>query len=249
MSRSKKKFSESEKEAIIKDLMPFIKYTAYRYQWRVPPQLTVDDLISVGVIGLLDAIEKFDPSKKVKLKTYAEFRIKGSMLDEIRANDWAPKTLRKKFNDIKAAYGEIERREGRPATEEEVAEKLGMTTDELFDALNKANNSVMLSIEEFEDMKANSNGGGYDIHEYLADPEAESPLDEAEKKDCQAYLASIINELPEKERLVLSLYYYEELTFKEIGLIMDLTESRICQLHSQALMKLKGKVSSGAFAV
>jgi len=242
MSRSKNRMKESEKEAVIREMMPFIKYTAYRYQWRMPPQMTVDDLISVGIIGLLDAIDKYDPSKKAKLKTYAEFRIRGAMLDEIRSNDWAPKTLRKKYNDIRAAYATVEKREGRLATEEEVAEYLGISVDELFDTMNRANNSVMISIEELEDIKANANGGDYDIDEYLPDPDGNTPLEEAERNDQKRYLASLISRLPEKEKLVLSLYYFEELTFKEIGHILNLTESRICQLHAQALTKLKAEI-------
>lgn len=247
MSESKTVFSEKEKEELIREMTPFIKYTAYRYQWRVPPQLTVDDLISVGIMGLLDAINKYDPAKKTKLKTYAEFRIKGAMLDELRSNDWVSKTLRKKFNDIKAAYGEIERKKDRPATEEEAAEMLGIAVDELRDVLTKVNNSMMISIEELEAMRSSSKGGAYDIHEYLLDPDAPTPLEKAEENDLRRYLGSLIDRLPENEKLVLSLYYYEELTFKEIGAILGRTESRICQVHSQALLRLKSKLSTEHF--
>ncbi|MGE5892971.1 MAG: sigma-70 family RNA polymerase sigma factor [bacterium] len=238
-AKGKKKREKINKESVIMEMMPFIKYTAYRYQWKLPPQMTVDDLISSGIIGLLDAIEKFDPSKNVKIKTYAEFRIKGAMLDEIRANDWAPKTLRKRMNDIKAAYAEIESIEGRRATEEEVADRLGMTLEELFDTLNQSNSAVMVSIEEMSEMRSSSSGEESDIYEYLTDPGAQTPLDVAEKNDRVAQLAGMINELEEKERLVITLYYYEEMTFKEIGIILNLTESRICQIHSHALRKLK----------
>lgn len=228
------------KEEVIQEMMPYIKYTAYRYQWKIPPQLTVDDLVSAGVMGLLDAIDKFDSAKNVKLKTYAEFRIKGAILDEIRANDWAPKTLRQKMSLIKAAYADIERAEGRTATEEEVAERLGMPLHELLETLQRSNSAAVVSLEELgETWAASSGGDSADVYEHIADPDAESPLEVAERKARQSRLADMINELEEKERLVVALYYYEEMTLKEIGLILDLTESRICQIHSQALAKLK----------
>lgn len=237
MARKTKKVDD--REAIINEIMPYIKYTAYRYQWKLPPQMTVDDLISAGTIGLLDAIDKYDPSKNAKLKTYAEFRIRGAMLDEIRANDWAPKTLRKKMNDIRAAYTEVESIEGRQASDDEVAEKLGITLGELYSTLQQGSCSVMMSIEEMGEVRASLGDCDVDAYDFISDPDEITPLEMIEKKQLQNHLASLINSLEEKERLVVALYYYEELTFKEIGNILGLTESRICQIHSRALSKME----------
>jgi len=246
MARKISRKKVDEREEIIQEIMPYIKYTAFRYQWKLPPQMTVDDLISAGTIGLLDAIEKYDPAKNAKLKTYAEFRIRGAMLDEIRANDWAPKTLRKKMNDIRAAYTEVEMTEGRTASEEEVAQKLGITTGELSCTLQKGNSSVMMSIEEMSEIRSCLGDSDADAYDFLSNPEAISPLESVEANELQECIASLINSLEEKERLVIALYYYEELTFKEIGSILGLTESRICQIHSKALTMMR---TSGAYVM
>lgn len=239
MARKGKMNKTDDREAIIHEIMPYIKYTAYRYQWKLPPQMTVDDLISAGTIGLLDAIDKYDAEKNAKLKTYAEFRIRGAMLDEIRANDWAPKTLRKKMNDIRAAYSEVEATEGRHASEDEIAEKLGITLSEMHNTLQQGNNSVMMSIEEMGELRASLGDSDVDAYDFLTDPEETTPLEMIEEKELRNHLASLINSLEEKERLVVTLYYYEELTFKEIGSILGLTESRICQIHSRSLAKME----------
>ncbi|RMG75038.1 MAG: FliA/WhiG family RNA polymerase sigma factor [Nitrospirae bacterium] len=231
--------TEEEKEQIIQEMLPYIKYTAYRLSWRLPPQLTVDDLISAGIIGLLDAIEKFNPSKQATLKTYAEYRIKGAMLDELRAAEWIPKHLQKKINDMKNTYSELEKRFGRPPSEEEVAEEMGVDVEEVFKILNSAHRSTTLSIEGISQKIDNKNDGDYNIYEHLEDDSSPNPLKIIEDKEKKKILADKIRTLPEREQLILSLYYWEELTFKEIGEVLGVSESRVSQLHSQALMRLK----------
>ncbi len=233
---------EGEKERIIKDLLPYIKYTAYRIAWRLPPQLTVDDLVSVGIIGLLDAIDRYDPSRQANLKTYAEYRIKGSMLDELRAAEWTPKHLQKKINTIKATYSSLEQKLGRPPSEEEVAEELDIDLDELFKLLNNANASISISLDEIESRVDRNGNGDYNIHDHIRDDKSDDPLTELEKADSRKHLKKAITRLPEREQMILSLYYWEELTFREIGQILQISESRVSQLHSQALIRIRGHV-------
>lgn len=231
-------FSEEDKERIIRDFLPYIKYSASRLSWRLPPQLTVEDLVSAGLMGLLDALEKFEPGR-VKLKTYAEFRIKGAMLDELRAMDWMPRSTKKKIKEIKNTHSKLEKELGRMPGDEEIAEALNITIDEYYKTLYEANGAISLRFEDFEE----SGGEGMHILECIADRNAKSPLALLEAEDQKRVLAGYISELPEKEKLLLSLYYWEELTMKEIGRIMKLTEGRVCQLHSQALIRLKAKLA------
>jgi RNA polymerase sigma factor for flagellar operon FliA len=234
----KTELSEAEKEKIINEFLPMIKYTAYRLTWRLPPQLTVDDLISAGVIGLLDALQRYEEGR-VKLNTFAEFRIKGAMLDELRAQEWMPKSLKKKVDTVKKAHLQMEKELGRLPEDKEVADLLGISLDEYYKILQNASSTVAL---RFEDFGNNDGEHNLDVTECISDPEARSPLDIFEDKSKKEMLAKIISELPEKEKLVLSLYYWEEMTMKEIGKVMDLTESRVCQLHSQSLIRLKAKM-------
>jgi RNA polymerase sigma factor for flagellar operon FliA len=230
---------EMEKEQVIKDFLPFIKYTAHRLSWRLPPQLTVDDLISSGLMGLMDALDKFQHGR-VKLKTYAEIRIRGAMFDELRAVDWVPRSMKKKANEMKNALYRLERKLGRAPEDEEVVEDLGISLDEYYKTLHDASGAMSL---RFEDFRENSSGEGLNLMECLADPEAKDPSAALEEEDLKEAIAGLIDELPEKEKLILSLYYWEELTMKEIGRVLELTESRVCQLHSQALLRLRGKAS------
>ncbi|MBI5849246.1 MAG: FliA/WhiG family RNA polymerase sigma factor [Nitrospirae bacterium] len=231
-------FTEEDKEKIIRDFLPFVKYTASRLSWRLPPQLTIDDLISTGLMGLLDALERFEPGR-VKLKTYAEFRIKGAMLDELRAMDWVPRSTKKKISDIRNANSRLERELGREPEDEEVAAILELELDEYYGTLQEASGSISLRFEDFEE----NAGEGLNIMECIADEREKSPLALLEESDQKKVLARFITQLPEKEKLLLSLYYWDELTMKEIGKVMNLTEGRVCQLHTQALIRLKAKVS------
>ncbi len=242
MTCYKTELSEEEKEQIIKEFLPFIKYTAHRLAWGLPPQLTVEDLISVGVMGLLDSLTRYTEGR-VKLNTFVQFRIKGAMLDELRAHNWIPKSMNKKISTIKNAHLNLERKFGRPPDEKEVTEHLGMTLDEYYRILQVASTQVTL---RFEDLGEKKHGENYmDVTECISDPEAKSPLDLLEENNEKEMLAGVIDELPEKERLVLSLYYWEEMTMKEIAKVMNLTEGRVCQIHSQTLIRLRSKLNSG----
>jgi RNA polymerase sigma factor for flagellar operon FliA len=232
---------EEEKEQVIHDFLPFIKYTAGRLAWRLPPQLTVDDLISAGLMGLLDALGKYERGRS-KLKTYAEFRVKGSMLDELRLAEWIPRSLKDKVTAVKKAHAGLEKEFGRPPEDEEVACALNLTLDEYYKTLGDANGSVAFRFEDFEG--SGPMDDGLNLLECIPDPAACNPLATLENKAEKEMVARLIDELPEKERLLLSLYYWEELTMKEIGKVMNLTEGRVSQLHSQALVRLKAKMAA-----
>lgn len=238
----KQTITAEEKERIVQEMLPYIKYTAYRLAWRLPRQLTVDDLISVGIMGLLDAVDRFDPSRQTTLRTYAEYRIRGAMLDELRSAEWTPRHLQKRINDLKSTYSKLEKKLGRPPSEEEVAEEMGIEIEELYKLLQDASGSITLSLEEIETRMDSSGNGDYNIHEHLQDRSADDPLTMTEKADTRRKLLEAIDKLPEREKLILSLYYWEELTFKEIGKILNISESRVSQLHSQALLMMKSKV-------
>jgi RNA polymerase sigma factor for flagellar operon FliA len=239
MLNYKVEMDEEKKEEIIKEFLPYIKYTAYRLSWKLPHHITTDDLISVGLMGLMDAVSRFEPGR-VKLKTYAELRIKGAMIDELRATAWVPRSMRKKITDINEARAKLEKKHGRMPDDVEVAKSMSLPLDEYYRILQYATSSNPLRLEEFKNNKFSNTE--LSISECIADPKAKSPLLVLEEKDNKNNMALLIESLPEREKLVLSLYYYEELTMQEIGKALGITESRVCQIHSQAIGKLKIKI-------
>jgi RNA polymerase sigma factor for flagellar operon FliA len=241
MIQNKREFSEEEKEQIIKDSLPFIKYTAYRLTWRLPPQLTVDDLMSVGIVGLLDALSRYREDKG-KINTFLEYRIKGAMLDELRAHDWISKSMKKKIASVEKAFLELEREKGRLPEAEEIAEKLNMSLDEYYKILHGAHSGIMLRFEEFN--RKMGSESSFDLEESIPDPNMKTPLELYEDNKKKELFADLIDKLPEKEKVILSLYYWEEMTMKEIGKVLNLTEGRICQLHNQALIRLRAAIGS-----
>ncbi len=240
MTNYKVEMSEAEKEKIINDSLPFIKYTAYRLAHRLPPQLAVNDLISVGIVGLLDALQRYTEGR-VKLNTFVEYRIKGAMLDELRSHDWVPRSLKTKIGQIKKAHRELEQDLGRMPDEDEIAERLGITLDEYFRTVQSASNAVVFSFEDFRNKMYEESD--MDVTECIPDPSAKNPLELLEESSSKEALAQLIERLPAKEKLLLSLYYWEELTMKEIGKVLHLTEGRVCQLHNQALIRLKAQMN------
>ncbi len=233
--------TEQEKEKIINDSLPFIKYTAYRLVHRLPPQLSVNDLISVGIMGLLDALQRYTEGR-VKLNTFVEHRIRGAMLDELRSHDWVPRSVKTKIGQIRKAHRELERDLGRVPDEEEIARKLSISLDEYYRTIQSASNAVVFSFEDFRDRMHEEND--LDVTECIPDPDTKNPLELLEESNTREALAQLIEHLPEKEKLILSLYYWDELTMKEIGKIVHLTEGRVCQLHNQALVRLKSQMHS-----
>ncbi|MFW2331425.1 MAG: FliA/WhiG family RNA polymerase sigma factor [Nitrospinota bacterium] len=217
-----------------------IKYIAYRLAVRLPSHIEIDDLISSGVIGLLDAIEKYDPSRATKFKTYAEIRVRGAMLDELRAQDWAPRSARQKANLIATTYSKLEQKLCRHPYDDEVAVELGISIEQFYELLKLSAGQSILS---FEDLALqNKDSSKQDLLETIGgstanDPELMTWIDEI-----KTIIINGIEELSEKEQILLSLYYYEELTMKEIGVALSITESRVSQIHTQATLKLRGKL-------
>jgi RNA polymerase sigma factor FliA len=229
-------------EQMVLQYAPLIKYIASRLALRLPSHISQDDLMSSGIIGLMDAIQKFDPSKNINFKTYAEFRIKGAMLDELRSLDWTPRSVRKKSHLLENAYGQLQRSLGRPAEAEEVAQFLGLELEEFHQLLDE---TKVVSLVALEGRKMGGGSLGLaesDLPEILQDENVRDSFLEVHFVELQETLVRAIELLPDKEKLLISLYYYEELTMKEIGEIMGYTESRISQLHTQAMYRLRHKL-------
>lgn len=228
------------REEMILKYTPLIKYIAHRLAMRLPPHIAVDDLINSGVIGLMDAINKFDPSKKVQFKTYAEFRIKGAMLDELRSLDWVSRSVRQKAAQLEKAFQSLERKKGRAAEDQEVAQELGISLENYFNMVNEINGVFLTDLSGVR--KKMPQFSDEDLLNLLADDRENEPFQLLSLEELKQVMARAIEELTPKERTVISLYYYEELTLKEIGEVLGFTESRICQIHTKAILKLRNKV-------
>jgi RNA polymerase sigma factor for flagellar operon FliA len=231
-----------KRNEMILEYLPLVKFIAGRIASRLPNHIETCDLVNAGIIGLIDAIEKFDASRKIKFKTYAEFRVKGAILDELRSLDWVPRSTRQKASRLEKAYAELEQRLGRAASDAEMIEHMGITVEEFDVLLRDAKGVALISLEDLQ-------GRDHDDHfernllEYLADPEALSPSQLINLDQIYRIVAETIDQIPEKERLVISLYYYEELTMKEIGEILSITESRVSQIHTKAILRLRGRLT------
>ena len=231
--------TEAEKEKIISDSLPYIKYTAYRLAKRLPPQLSVEDLISVGVTGLLDALQRYTEGR-VKISTFVEYRIKGAMLDELRAHDWLPRSMKDKITRVRKAHAKLEQELGRMPNDDEIARAIGIGLEEYYKIVQNADNAIVFRFEDFN--QRSSDGGDLDVTESIPDPSGKTPLQLCEDSDVKTVLARQIEGLPEKEKLVLSLYYWDELTMKEVGKVLNITEGRVCQIHNQAVIRLKSQL-------
>lgn len=228
----------AERDALINETLPLIKHIAHRVAVRLPSNIEIRDLINAGVIGLLDAIDKFEPERGIKFKTYAEVRIRGAILDSLRNLDWAPRSLRKKSKDLEKAYAELTQKLGRPATDEEVCEAMGEDLEDFHALVDQLHG---LTIGSFENLGDSEDSDNY--INYYPDDGTNDPYTKFEANELTSLLAEAIEELPEKERLVLSLYYYEEFTMKEIGALLGVNESRVSQLHTKATLRLRGRLS------
>ena len=232
--------SPQEREALILEHAPMIRYVAGRIAMRLPAHVALDDLMSAGVVGLIDAVDKFDPKQKVKFKTYAEFRIRGAILDELRAMDWVPRSVRRKSTKLEAVYTKLQNKLGRPANDEAVARELGIGIDELMALLDQVKGVSLLSVDD-PDSPLNQLDSEQ-IVEALGRTEHEDPLALLGLAELQKQVAEAIIGLPEKEKLVVSLYYYDELTMREIGEVLGYTESRISQMHTKAILRLRARL-------
>ncbi len=230
---------KKKREELIMKYAPLVKNIVGRMAAKLPIDLAdKEDLVNVGIMGLMSALEKFDKSRNVQFETYASFRIRGAVLDELRAKDWVSRATRSKDNKLEGAIGALKKQLGRAPSEDEIAQQLDISLEDYFKLLDDAKCIPLISTEDLppDYLERNSRE---DIMEEIS---AGSPLNLLVSMEIKDKLKNAIDELPEKERLVLSLYYYEELTMKEAGRVMDLTESRVCQLHAQAVLRLRSIV-------
>jgi len=232
--------ADSERDALILEHMPQIKYIAQRISTKLPAHVELNDLVGTGVLGLLDAIEKFDPKRGVKFKTYAELRIRGAILDSLRNLDWAPRSLRKKSKDLEKIYHNLEQRLGRPATDMEICEEMEISLEEFYELVDQIKGLNLGSFQEITGRDDDRNGET--LVKYVPDAPQMDPFFMFQKSEVKRILATAIETLPKKERLVISLYYFDELTMKEIGKVLGVNESRVSQLHTKAMLRLRSKL-------
>jgi len=227
----------------IEKYAPLVKYVAGRVMVSITSSVDFQDLVSFGVIGLIDAIDKFDLNRDIKFKTYAVTRIRGSIFDELRNLDWLPRSVRQKAKDIERAISQLELKLGRAAKDNEIAEAMGISIEDFHQLLLRVGTNALISIDENWFSNDGNDNSPISIEETLESTSAISPNILAERTELKKMIAQAIADLPEREKQVLILYYYEELTLKEIGSILAVTESRVSQLHTKAIMRLRGRLN------
>lgn len=229
----------AEREQLIDETLPAIKRIAHRLATRLPVHIEVRDLVNAGVLGLLDAINKFEPERNVKFKTYAEVRIHGAMIDSLRLLDWAPRSLRRKSKDLEKTRAELSQKLGRSATDDEISEAMGEDIEDFHALVDQVHS---LTVGSFENLSENEDGENCADH--YPDNGSNDPHARFESSELAGILEEATGELPEKERLALSLYYFEEFTMKEIGMLLGVNESRASQLHTKATLRLRSKLAA-----
>jgi RNA polymerase sigma factor for flagellar operon FliA len=243
-TRYRSSASRPDRDQLIVHYSPLVKYVAGRVAVGLPQNVEHADLVSYGMFGLIDAIDKFDPERGFKFETYAISRIKGAILDELRSIDWVPRSVRAKVRAIEKGFAKLEARLHRAPTDEELAEALGMDMDEFRTALIQISNASIVALDEMWSMSPG--GEPVSLMDTLGDARAGDPADLLESTDLRDTLADAIARLPERERIVVALYYYDNLSLKEIGEILGVTESRVSQLHTKAVLRLKGRLQEEA---
>lgn len=240
--RYKRDREPSARDELVLEYASLVKYVAGRLNVGFRNRVEMDDLVSYGVFGLLDAIEKFDPSRGIKFETYAVVRVRGAILDGLRSMDWVPQSIRNKSREIEKTYARLEHQLGRSVSDQEVAEAMNLSLEDFNQMLQEISYT---SISYLEDLWSGDSSGGDSVRimDTIEDTRVEDPLDNLAKEEAKQVLTEAVDKLPEREKLVISLYYYESLTLKEIGAVLGLSESRISQLHTKAILRLRGRLS------
>lgn len=238
----KKNKSPQLRDKFIRQYMPLVKYVAGKLAVGMPGSVEFDDLVGFGQFGLLDAIEKFDPGKNVKFKTYAVTRIRGAIFDELRQLDWVPRSVRQKSREIEDTIVDLESKLGRTATDAEIAEKMGVSESEYQQTVMKVSGTSVLSLNDV--WYSGNDNDHMSIGDSIESPSSLNPDVIVEREEIRKVIVEAINELPEKEKMVIVLYYHEDLTFKEIGQVLEVSESRISQLHTRANLRLRAKLTN-----
>lgn len=228
---------------IIAEYLPYVNRIVNRIATHLPPTVDVDDLVNVGIIGLIQAIERYDPARDNKFMTYAVFRIKGAVLSELRSRDFLGRTTRKKIRNLEKAYLKLEQQLGREVKDEEVAQEMDMDLDQFYQVKRMSS----ISFISFEEIGVSTQEEKETLMGYLNSDGPDDALSLTTIKEIKHTLAKHIENLPEKERLVVSMYYSDEMTMKEIGMALDITESRVSQIHSQAVLRLRNKLRKDGF--
>jgi RNA polymerase sigma factor for flagellar operon FliA len=237
----KLKASADALERLILHYAPLVKYVAGRVSVGLPPNIEQADLVSYGISGLIDAIEKYDLERGIKFETYAISRIKGAIIDELRAIDWIPRSVRFKAREVEKAYVALENRLHRSPTDAEVAQQLGITTDELHQIFNQISFVSVVALDELLSV-GSERGDRLSLVDTLEDKGAEDPVAVSESQEMEGILAGAINRLGEREKIVITLSYYEGLTLAEMGQVLGVTESRVCQMHTKVVLQLRAKM-------
>jgi RNA polymerase sigma factor for flagellar operon FliA len=243
--RYKEDGDERARERLVVAYSPLVKFIAGRMASGLPSHVEESDLISYGLLGLIGAIERFDPDREIKFETFAVARVKGAIIDELRSLDWVPRSVRARARDVEKAHAALEAQLQRAPTDEEMAAKLHMEVDEFNDSLLEIANSSVLALDDlwtFADPEGS--GGAISVLDTIHDPNAIDPETEAAASELKDRLADAIESLPERERLVVALYYYENLTLREIGEVLGVTESRVSQLHTKAVLALRSRFAT-----
>jgi RNA polymerase sigma factor for flagellar operon FliA len=235
-----KKKEQTVRDYFVIKYAPLVKYVAGKVSMAMPQNIEFDDLVSYGIFGLIDAISKYDPAKGTKFKTYATTRIRGAIFDELRSIDWIPRSIRQKAKQIEQVISDLENKLGRTVEDEEIAKDLGISTEEFQSLLNKLSGTSMLSLNDI--WYLGDENDELSILETLEAPPNMNPDILIEKEEIRDFIIEAIKKLPEKEKKVIVLYYYEDLTLKEIGEVLEVTESRVSQLHTKAIMRLRGRL-------
>jgi len=230
------------RDRLIVTYAPLVKYVAGRLGSGLPAHVEEADLVSYGLLGLIGAIERYEPDRDIKFETYAMSRIRGAILDELRSLDWVPRSVRSRAREIERAITALEASLGRAPTDEEIAGKVGITTDELEESLADIARSSIGALDEL--WTVSGDGSQVSLLDTLEDPESVRPADALDETELRETLADAIARLPEREKVVITLYYYEELTLREIGEVLGVTESRISQLHTKAVLRLKSRLAN-----
>ena len=242
-ARYKKSGDEKAREQLVLAYSPLVKFVAGRMSSGLPAHIEEADLISYGLLGLIGAIERFEPEREIKFETFAVARIKGSIIDELRSLDWVPRSVRAKAREIESTQSRLERELGRAPTDQEVADKLETTVDDFQDSLVQISNSNVVALDELWTV-SDSSGDQVSLLDTMKDPNAVDPARELGVSELKDRLAHAISRLPEREKLIVALYYYENLTLREIGEVLGVTESRVSQLHTKAVLRLKARLQA-----
>ncbi len=230
------------RDRLVLTYAPLVKYVAGRVGSGLPAHVEESDLVQYGLLGLMAAIERYDPDRDVKFETYAMARIKGSIIDELRAMDWVPRSVRARAREIERAIAELEKQLMRAPTDEEIAAKVGLTEEELAESLNEISRSSIAALDELWTVSS-TGGDQIALIDTIEDTEAPDPQSSLSATEMREAIGEAIARLPEREKLVVTLYYYEELTLREIGEVLGVTESRVSQLHTKAILRLKARLS------